>query len=116
MIVSFRDDWLRDFFVEDVRSKEIPSDLESRLFRKIQMIDDATTRRRIRIYGCHPATTSKSCTAILKVSIRSASTKNGGSSFSGMAAEVKRQASIWTTIAICEVNHVDDEAQAGERR
>jgi len=36
--------------------------------------------------------------------------------FCGMAAEVKRQASIWTTIAICEVNHVDDEAQAGERR
>ena len=43
MIVSFRDDWLRDFFVEDVRAKKIPSDLESRLFRKIQMIDDATT-------------------------------------------------------------------------
>ena len=43
MIVSFRDDWLRDFFVADVRSKKIPSDLASRLFRKIQMIDDATT-------------------------------------------------------------------------
>jgi len=33
MIVSFRDDWLRDFLVEDIRSKKIPSDLESRLFR-----------------------------------------------------------------------------------
>jgi proteic killer suppression protein len=43
MIVSFRDGWLRDFFVEDVRSKKIPSELASRLFRKIQMIDDATT-------------------------------------------------------------------------
>jgi proteic killer suppression protein len=50
MIVSFRDDWLRDFFVEDVRSKRhIPSDLESRLFRKIQMIDDATTDRDLRV-------------------------------------------------------------------
>ena len=43
MIVSFRDDWLRDFFIDDVRSRKIPSDLESRLFRKIQMLDDATT-------------------------------------------------------------------------
>ena len=43
MIVSFRDDWLRDFFIDDVRSRKIPSDLEIRLFRKIQMLDDATT-------------------------------------------------------------------------
>ena len=43
MIVSFRDDWLRDFFIDDVRSRKIPSDLESRLFRKIQLLDDATT-------------------------------------------------------------------------
>ena len=49
MIVSFRDDWLRDFFVEDVRAKKIPSDLESRLFRKIQMIDDATTDQDLRV-------------------------------------------------------------------
>jgi proteic killer suppression protein len=48
MIVSFRDDWLRDFFVEDVRSKKIPSDLESRLFRKVQLIDDATTDQDLR--------------------------------------------------------------------
>jgi toxin HigB-1 len=43
MIVSFRDGWLRGFFVDDVRSRNIPSDLESRLFRKLQMLDDATT-------------------------------------------------------------------------
>jgi toxin HigB-1 len=49
MIVSFRDGWLRDFFVEDIRSKRIPSDLESRLFRKIQMIDDATTDQDLRV-------------------------------------------------------------------
>lgn len=49
MIVSFRDDWLRDFFVEDIRSKKIPADLVSRLFRKIQMIDDATTDLDLRV-------------------------------------------------------------------
>lgn len=49
MIVSFRDDWLRDFFVEDVHSKKIPADLDSRLFRKLQMIDDATTDQDLRI-------------------------------------------------------------------
>jgi proteic killer suppression protein len=49
MIVSFRDDWLRAFFVDDVRSRNIPSDLESRLFRKLQMIDDATTDQDLRV-------------------------------------------------------------------
>ena len=49
MIVRFRDDWLRDFFVEDVRSKRIPPELENRLFRKIQMIDDATTGQDLRV-------------------------------------------------------------------
>jgi len=49
MILSFRDNWLREFFVNDVRSKKIPADVESRLFRKIQMIDDATTDADLRI-------------------------------------------------------------------
>jgi proteic killer suppression protein len=49
MIVSFRDDWLHDFFVKDVRSKKIPADLVTRLFRKIQMIDDAATDRDLRV-------------------------------------------------------------------
>jgi len=49
MIVSFRDEWLRAFFVEDVRSKRIPADLEARLFRKIQMIDDATSDQDLRV-------------------------------------------------------------------
>jgi proteic killer suppression protein len=35
MIVSFRDDWLRDFFVGDIR--------------KIQMLDDAATDRDLRV-------------------------------------------------------------------
>ncbi len=49
MIVSFRDGWLRAFFVDDVWSRKIPSDLESRLFRKLQMIDDATTDQDLRV-------------------------------------------------------------------
>ncbi|WP_027051086.1 type II toxin-antitoxin system RelE/ParE family toxin [Mesorhizobium erdmanii] len=49
MIVGFRDGWLRAFFVEDIHSRHIPSDLESRLFRKLQMIDDAVTDLDLRI-------------------------------------------------------------------
>ena len=49
MIASFRDDWLLAFFVEDVCSKHIPADLENRLFRKLQMIDDATTDQDLRV-------------------------------------------------------------------
>ncbi len=45
MIVSFRDEWLRAFFVEERQSRHIPPDLESRLFRKLQMIDDAQGRK-----------------------------------------------------------------------
>lgn len=49
MIASFRDEWLRAFFVDDVRSRAIPADLESRLFRKLQMIDDAMTDQDLRV-------------------------------------------------------------------
>ena len=48
MISSFRDDWLRAFFVDDVHSRNIPPDLASRLFRKLQMLDDATTDQDLR--------------------------------------------------------------------
>lgn len=49
MIIGFRDAWLRAFFVEDVRSRNIPSELEVRLFRKLQMIDDAITDQDLRV-------------------------------------------------------------------
>ena len=49
MIVSFRDSWLHDFFVADVHSKRIPPALEDRLFRTIQMIDDATVDEDLRV-------------------------------------------------------------------
>ncbi|MDB5541283.1 MAG: plasmid maintenance system killer protein [Devosia sp.] len=43
MIVGFRDQWLRDFFIDDRHSRRIPPDLETRVFRRLQMIDDAMT-------------------------------------------------------------------------
>ncbi len=49
MIVGFRDGWLRAFFVDDVHSRHIPTDLETRLFRKLQMIDDAVTDQDLRV-------------------------------------------------------------------
>ena len=55
MIAGFRDEWLRAFFVEDARSRHIPSKLE-RLSRKLQMIDDATS---IRICGRRAAIISE---------------------------------------------------------
>jgi toxin HigB-1 len=49
MIMSFRDEWLRMFFIEDARSRHIPPDLASRLFRRLQMIDDAMTDQDLRV-------------------------------------------------------------------
>ncbi len=49
MIVSFRDRWLEDFFLESIRSKKIPPDLEARLRRKLQMIDDAVADQDLRV-------------------------------------------------------------------
>lgn len=49
MIVSFRDRWLRDFFVEDIRARRIPPALEVRVFRRLQMLDDATTDQDLRV-------------------------------------------------------------------
>ena len=49
MIVAFRDCWLQDFFVDDVHSRKIPPDLECRVFRKLQMIDDAMSDHDLRV-------------------------------------------------------------------
>lgn len=49
MIVGFRDQWLRDFFIDDRHARNIPSDVEARVFRKLQMIDDATTDADLRV-------------------------------------------------------------------
>lgn len=42
MIHSFRERWLRGFYLWNKASGKIPADIESRLFRKLQLIDDAT--------------------------------------------------------------------------
>lgn len=49
MIADFRDRWLRDFFFDDVRNRNIPADLEDRLFRKLQLIADAADDRDLRV-------------------------------------------------------------------
>jgi len=49
MIKNFRDKWLRDFFVEDINSKKIPSNIRSRLFRKLQLVDDASSNEDLRV-------------------------------------------------------------------
>lgn len=49
MIAGWRDDWLREFFEDDLHSKRIPADLRDRLFRKLQMLDDAETDADLRV-------------------------------------------------------------------
>jgi len=43
MIRNFRDKWLRDFFKNDVNHKKIPAVIRGSLFRKLQLLDDATS-------------------------------------------------------------------------
>ncbi len=42
MIHSFRESWLRSFYLQNKASRKIPAHIEDRLFRKLQLIDDAT--------------------------------------------------------------------------
>jgi proteic killer suppression protein len=49
MIESWRDRWLRDYFLRDAYSGKIPSDLRERVFTKLQMIDDASSDADLRI-------------------------------------------------------------------
>jgi len=49
MIGGFRDKWLEAFYVLDQSGKKIPADIDARLFRKLQLIDDATCSNDLRI-------------------------------------------------------------------
>lgn len=49
MIRSFRDRWLENFFVSDRSSRKIPAQLGGRLFRKLQLLDDAVSDSDIRV-------------------------------------------------------------------
>lgn len=49
MINDFRDKWLKEFYINDKNHKKIPADINSRLFRKLQLIDDAETDSDLRV-------------------------------------------------------------------
>jgi toxin HigB-1 len=49
MIVGFRDRWLQEFFLLDQRSKHVPSELATRLFRKLQLLDDSSVDADLRV-------------------------------------------------------------------
>ena len=49
MILGFRDRWLQEFFVHDLPSRKIPPGLETRLFRKLQLLDDAMSDADLRM-------------------------------------------------------------------
>jgi proteic killer suppression protein len=49
MIVSFRDHWLRDFFLHDRATRKVPANLSAALFRKLQIVDDATSDADLRV-------------------------------------------------------------------
>lgn len=49
MIESWRDAWLREFFVHDTFSRKLPAELRDRVFRKLQLIDDATCDADLRV-------------------------------------------------------------------
>jgi toxin HigB-1 len=49
VILGFRDRWLQEFFEQDRSCRKIPSDLEARLFRKLQLLDDAVLEADLRI-------------------------------------------------------------------
>ena len=48
MIGNCRDTWLWKFYEHDVHSKKIPATITDRLFRKLQIIDDATCDKDLR--------------------------------------------------------------------
>jgi len=49
MIKSFKHRWLKDFFIDDKHHKKIPAEINTRLFRKLQIIDDARTDQDLRV-------------------------------------------------------------------
>jgi toxin HigB-1 len=49
VFVDFKHVWLEVFFVYGQSARQIPSELADRLFRKLQMLDDATTDSDLRV-------------------------------------------------------------------
>jgi len=100
MIHGFRDRWLREFFLLDLRSRKIPPHLEVRLFRKLQLLDDATSEADLRI---PPSNHFEKLRGNLDGCLPCESTINGGSSFNGIVTGARRPRSISTITVIDEV-------------
>jgi proteic killer suppression protein len=49
VIVSFRENWLRDFYLLDKRSKRIPASIADRLFDRLQLLNVATCDLDLRV-------------------------------------------------------------------
>ena len=113
MIVSFRDGWLRDFFEDDVQSRNIPPDLEGRLFRRLQMIDDASTDQDLRIPPSNHFEKLRGKLADFH-SIRV--NKQWRLIFKWDGNRGEGRMSISMTMAANEVKDAIDQTQTGERR
>lgn len=49
MAITFRDEWLESFYERNVSHRHIPPDLQSTLFRKLQLLDAAHREADLRI-------------------------------------------------------------------
>ncbi len=49
VIENWKDASLREFFQKDVLPRKLPTDLRDRLFRRLQMLDDATCDADLRV-------------------------------------------------------------------
>ena len=113
MIVGFRDEWSRAVFVDDIPSRSLPPDLEARLFRKLQMIDDVTTDQDLRV---PPSNHFEKLRGNLEGVHSIRVNKQWRLSFRWDGGRGEAAGLYLDDHAICEVNDVDDEAQAGKRR
>lgn len=79
MIKTFKDSWLEGFFTEDKKHRSIPADIEKRLFRRLQMLDDAINENDLRtppsnhleklsgnLEGCHSIRVNRQYRLIFK--------------------------------------------------
>jgi addiction module HigA family antidote len=99
VIANFRDEWLRAFFVDDRPSGRVPREIEDRLFRKLQMIDDATSDSDLRAPPSNHFEKLR-CAARSPAFIRSESTGAGVCCSVGTAQKAAPTTCTWTTTVI----------------
>jgi len=49
MIKSFKEGWLRSFYLYNETSSKIPTQIRNQLFRKLQLLDDAASDADLRV-------------------------------------------------------------------